>query len=50
MKANTMKSTEGYVAPEVEIVSAMVERGFDASYGDHGEAGDDFDIFDNGEF
>lgn len=39
-----------YVAPEIEIISAVVERGFEASYGDFGEAGDGFDTDDNGIF
>ena len=33
-----------YVAPEVEVISAVVEHGFSASFGDFGEAGDGFDI------
>ena len=39
-----------YVAPEVEVISAVVEHGFSASFGDFGEAGDGFDIEDNGDF
>lgn len=39
-----------YEAPSIEIISAVIERGFEASFGDYGEAGDDFDVNDNGEF
>ena len=39
-----------YVAPEVEVISAVVEHGFSASFGDFGESGDGFDIEDNGDF
>ncbi len=31
----------------MELITVVVERGFEASYG---EAGDNFDINDNGEF
>lgn len=34
----------------MELITIVVERGFEASYGDYGEAGDNFDINDNGEF
>lgn len=34
----------------MELITVVVERGFEASYGNYGEAGDDFDINDNGEF
>lgn len=34
----------------MELITVVVERGFEASYGDYGEAGDNFDINDNGEF
>lgn len=39
-----------YEAPAMELITIVVERGFEASYGDYGEAGDNFDINDNGEF
>ena len=39
-----------YIAPEVEVISAVVEHGFSASFGDFGEAGDGFDTEDNGDF
>ena len=34
----------------MELITVVVERGFEASFGDYGEAGDNFDINDNGEF
>lgn len=43
-------TSEEYTAPELEVVSAVVEHGFSASYGDLGEAGDGFSTNDNGEF
>ena len=48
----TNKFTEimGYEAPDFDVVLTAVERGFEASYGDFGEAGNGFDINDNGEF
>lgn len=39
-----------YESPDIEIITTFVEQGFEASYGDYGEAGDNFDINDNGEF
>ena len=39
-----------YVAPEVEVISTVVEHGFSASFGDFGEAGDGYDTDDNGDF
>ena len=39
-----------YEAPAMELITIVVERGFEASYGDYGEAGDNFDINENGEF
>ena len=44
MKKNTME----YTAPEMEIVLAMVENGFQTSptWGDEGYAGQDGDIYD----
>ena len=39
-----------YVAPEVEVISAVVEHGFSASWGEEGYAGDGFDIEENGDF
>lgn len=50
MKTNTMTEIKGYEAPNFDVVLAVVERGFEASYGDFGEAGDGFDINDNGDF
>ena len=41
---------EEYTAPELEVFSTVVEQGFSASFGDFGEAGDGFDIEDNGDF
>lgn len=48
----TKKMTEvmGYEAPNFDVVLAVVERGFEASYGDYGEAGDGFDTNGNGDF
>jgi hypothetical protein len=45
-----MEYRREYSAPTIEIIAIAVERGFEASYGDYGEAGDNFDINDNGEF
>ena len=41
-----------YVAPEVEVISTVVEHGFSLSngWGEEGEAGDGFDIENNGDF
>ena len=41
-----------YIAPEVEVISTVVEHGFSLSngWGDEGEAGDGFDVNDNGDF
>lgn len=39
-----------YESPDIEAITIFVEQGFEASYGDYGEAGDNFDINDNGEF
>ena len=50
MKTNTMTEVMGYEAPNFDVVLAVVERGFEASYGDFGEAGGGFDINENGEF
>ena len=50
MKQNTMTEVMGYEAPNFDVVLAVVERGFEASYGDFGEAGGGFDINDNGDF
>ena len=49
MKTNKLWSEE-YTAPTLEVISTIVERGFEASFGDFGEAGDGFDINDNGDF
>lgn len=48
MKTNYL--TPEYVTPEVEVISAVVEHGFSASFGDFGEAGSGFDIDNNGDF
>lgn len=40
----------GYVAPTMEVYATTVEEGFSLSYGELGEAGDGFDINDNGDF
>ena len=39
-----------YEAPAMELITIVVERGFEASYGDFGEAGGSFDSNDFGEF
>lgn len=39
-----------YTTPTVEICDVEVEGGYTASFGDVGEAGDDFDTNDNGVF
>ena len=39
-----------YVTPEVEVISTVVEKGFSASFGEVGYAGDGFDIDENGDF
>ena len=38
-----------YVAPELEVISMTVERGFELSYGREGYAGQDGDVFDYSE-
>lgn len=50
MKTNIMTEIKGYEAPNFDVVLTVVERGFEASYGDFGEAGDGYDIDDNGDF
>ena len=50
MKQNTMTEVMGYEAPNFDVVLAVVERGFEASYGDYGEAGGAFDSDDFGIF
>lgn len=40
MKTNKLWSEE-YTAPTLEVFSTVVERGFEASFGDFGEAGQD---------
>ncbi len=50
MKTNTMTEVMGYEAPNFDVVLAVVERGFEVSYGDFGEAGGDFGSTDFGEF
>ena len=39
-----------YEAPSIDVTTVEIERGYQASYGDYGEAGDGFDIEDNGDF
>ncbi|MBP3547148.1 MAG: hypothetical protein J6J64_00520 [Alistipes sp.] len=39
-----------YTAPIAEAYTVDVELGFNASYGDVGEAGEEFDVNDNGIF
>jgi hypothetical protein len=39
-----------YEEPSMEVIIVTLERGFEASYGDYGEAGDEFDINNNGDF
>lgn len=39
-----------YTAPVLEVITTFVEQGFTASFGNEGEAGDNFDINDNGGF
>lgn len=48
--SEAMEHRREYSAPTIEIIAMAVEHGFEASYGDYGEAGDSFDINDNGEF
>ena len=43
-------TNKDYTAPSVEIIETLVERGFEASFGDAGYAGDDYGINDNGSF
>lgn len=50
MKTSIMTEIKGYEAPNFDVVLTVVERGFEASYGDFGEAGDGYDIDDNGDF
>lgn len=49
---NTMKFNDSmeYTSPELEIIQTVVEQGFEASWGDEGYAGDDYDVNDNGGF
>ena len=39
-----------YTAPALEVITTLVEQGFSASFGYEGEAGDDFDVNDYGDF
>lgn len=39
-----------YTAPQIEYIEMVIERGFQASFGDEGYPGDDFDYIDNGSF
>lgn len=50
MRINKLNEVVDYESPEMEVISTVVERGFEASYGDYGEAGDEYDIFGNGDF
>lgn len=43
MKSNT---TLEYTAPEMEVILTAVESGFQASFGDAGQAGQDFGFND----
>lgn len=45
-----IKTNNSYTAPMIEVVETVVEKGFEASFGDTGYAGDDFDNIDNGSF
>lgn len=45
-----IKTNNSYTAPMIEVVETIVEKGFEASFGDTGYAGDDFDNIDNGSF
>lgn len=47
MKTNTLME---YTTPTLEVISTVVESGFQASFGYEGEAGDGFDSNDYGEF
>ena len=47
MKANNFME---YTTPEVNVCLVKAERGFEASFGDAGYAGDDYDINDKGSF
>lgn len=49
-RSNILWGGETYSAPELEVISATVEHGFEGSYGDPGEAGGDYDINDGGDF
>ena len=44
------RTSTSYEAPAMESIEIRVERGFEASFGDAGYAGDDYDINDNGSF
>lgn len=50
MKKISIEEVGLYEAPSIEIISTVVERGFSASYGNEGEAGDGFDETDYGVF
>ena len=39
-----------YTSPDIVLFITTVEQGFSASFGDYGEAGDEFDTNDNGGF
>lgn len=45
-----MSALTPYEEPTMEVIIVVLERGFEASYGDYGEAGDEFDINNNGDF
>lgn len=47
MKTNNLME---YTAPTLEVISTVVEKGFEASFGFEGEAGDNFDTNDYGDF
>lgn len=50
MNKNRIEEIALYEAPSVEVILTVVEHGFTASYGDEGEAGDEFYEKDWGEF
>lgn len=50
MKINSRNEVRGYEAPYIEVCEVIAERGFEASYGDIGEAGDNYDEKEWGEF
>lgn len=41
---------DAYSEPHIEVCEVAIESGYAASYGDTGDAGDEFDVNDNGIF